>query len=290
LNAAARKPKSAAVAPRPAGKTAARQAPKVVPKAAAKVAAKAAVKVPAKGPAKVPAKVPVKAAKGRKPELPEVDAVPLPVETVVDAVRPAYWDEACADLMKRDRILRKMIPTYGPAHLVSRGDPFITLARSIVGQQISVKAAQSVWERLVALCPKVTPAQFLKAGTVQLAGCGLSKRKAEYITDLAEHFKAGTVHVNEWSAMDDEAVIAELTQIRGIGRWTAEMFLMFNLMRPNVLPLDDVGLINAISANYFSGEPVTRSEAREVAANWEPWRTVATWYMWRSLDPLPVTY
>ncbi len=261
LNAAARKPKAVAPAqPKP-----------VAGKAAAKVAPKAG-------------------GKPRKSDLPEVDAVPLPVETVVDAVRPAYWDEACADLMKRDRILRKMIPTYGPAHLVSRGDPFVTLARSIVGQQISVKAAQSVWERLAAMCPRLTPAQFLKSGPEELAGCGLSKRKAEYIIDLADHFKAGRVHVKEWVAMDDEAVIAELTQIRGIGRWTAEMFLMFNLMRPNVLPLDDVGLINAISTNYFSGEPVTRSEAREVAANWEPWRTVATWYMWRSLDPLPVTY
>lgn len=261
MNAAARKPKAVAPAqPKP-----------VAAKAAAKVAPKAG-------------------GKPRKSDLPEVDAVPLPVETVVDAVRPAYWDEACADLMRRDRILRKMIPTYGPAHLVSRGDPFVTLARSIVGQQISVKAAQSVWERLAARCPRLTPAQFLKSGSEELAGCGLSKRKAEYIIDLADHFKAGRVHVKEWVAMDDEAVIAELTQIRGIGRWTAEMFLMFNLMRPNVLPLDDVGLINAISTNYFSGEPVTRSEAREVAANWEPWRTVATWYMWRSLDPLPVTY
>jgi len=280
LNAAARKPKALAPAqPESAGKVAAKRAPKL----ADKVTAKAPAKVPAKAPAKV-------VGKARKADLPEADAIPLPVETVIDAVRPAYWDEACADLMKRDRILRKMIPTYGPAHLVSRGDPFITLARSVVGQQISVKAAQSVWERLVAACPRLTPAQFLKAGTDELAGCGLSKRKAEYIIDLADHFKAGRVHVKEWAGMDDEAVIAELTQIRGIGRWTAEMFLMFNLMRPNVLPLDDVGLINAISANYFSGEPVTRSEAREVAANWEPWRTVATWYMWRSLDPVPVTY
>lgn len=281
MNAAARKPKPVDAAPSPARKTAARPVSKAPVKASAKAAAKAPAKSAAAGKS---------AGRARKPDLPEADAVPIPVETVVDAVRPAYWDEACADLMKRDRILRKMIPTYGPAHLVSRGDPFITLARSIVGQQISVKAAQSVWERLVTLCPRATPAQFLKAGTDQLAGCGLSKRKAEYIADLAEHFKAGTVHVSEWASMDDEAVIAELTQIRGIGRWTAEMFLMFNLMRPNVLPLDDVGLINAISTNYFSGEPVTRSEAREVAANWEPWRTVATWYMWRSLDPLPVTY
>ncbi|MGA3704221.1 DNA-3-methyladenine glycosylase family protein [Ralstonia nicotianae] len=229
-----------------------------------------------------------KRAAGSRVSLPEVPATSEPLPVPADAVTlsgpPAYWQEACADLMKRDRILRKIIPAFGPAHLASRGDPFVTLARSIVGQQISVKAAQSVWERLVEACPKLVPAQFLRAGHEKLAGCGLSKRKAEYILDLAEHFRNGTVHVAKWAEMEDEDVIAELTQIRGIGRWTAEMFLMFNLLRPNVLPLDDIGLINAISQNYFSGEPVTRSEAREVAANWEPWRTVATWYMWRSLD------
>lgn len=229
-----------------------------------------------------------KRAAGSRVPLPEVPATSEPLPVPADAVTlsgpPAYWQEACADLMKRDRILRKIIPAFGPAHLASRGDPFVTLARSIVGQQISVKAAQSVWERLVEACPKLVPAQFLRAGHEKLAGCGLSKRKAEYILDLAEHFRNGMVHVAKWAEMEDENVIAELTQIRGIGRWTAEMFLMFNLLRPNVLPLDDIGLINAISQNYFSGEPVTRSEAREVAANWEPWRTVATWYMWRSLD------
>lgn len=214
--------------------------------------------------------------------------VPLPVGA--GATRPGFWDQACADLMKRDRILKKLIPQFGPAHLTGRGEPFVTLARSIVGQQISVKAAQAVWDRVVAICPKLTPAQFIKAGHDTLAGCGLSRRKAEYILDLATHFKSGALHVDAWASMDDEAVIAELTGIRGIGRWTAEMFLMFNLVRPDVLPLDDVGLINAISVNYFSGEPVTRSEAREVAANWEPWRSVATWYMWRSLEPVPVEY
>jgi len=214
--------------------------------------------------------------------------VPLPVAP--GATRPDFWDQACADLMRRDRILKKLIPQFGPAHLTGRGEPFVTLARSIVGQQISVKAAQAVWDRVVAICPKLTPVQFIKAGHDALAGCGLSRRKAEYILDLATHFKSGALHVDAWASMDDEAVIAELTGIRGIGRWTAEMFLMFNLLRPDVLPLDDVGLINAISVNYFSGEPVTRSEAREVAANWEPWRSVATWYMWRSLEPVPVEY
>ena len=205
-------------------------------------------------------------------------------------VRPDYWERACADLVKRDRILKKLIPQCGPAHLKARGDPFATLARSIVGQQISVKAAQAVWDRLFAACPDMQPVTMLALGYEKVAACGLSKRKAEYILDLAKHFEGGLLHVDAWASMEDEDVISELTQIRGIGRWTAEMFLIFNLMRPDVLPLDDLGLIKAISINYFSGEPVTRSEAREVAANWEPWRTVATWYMWRSLAPLPVVY
>ena len=206
------------------------------------------------------------------------------------AIRPEYWERACADLVKRDRIMKKLIPQFGPVHLMTRGEPFVTLARSIVGQQISVKAAQTVWDRLLAACPSVAPAAVVKLGYERLAACGLSKRKAEYILDLGQHFLGSTLHVDRWATMDDEDVIAELIQIRGIGRWTAEMFLIFNLMRPDVLPLDDLGLIKAISVNYFSGEPVTRSEAREVAANWEPWRTVATWYMWRSLEPTPVVY
>lgn len=201
---------------------------------------------------------------------------------------PAYWEDAKAELMKRDRIMRKLIPQFGDLQLTGRGDAFTTLARSIIGQQISTRSAQAVWQRFLEACPKCMPAQVIKAGPENLVACGLSKRKAEYILDLANHFKAKTVHPDKWAEMEDEDVIAEMLQIRGIGRWTAEMFLIFNLLRPNVLPLDDPGLIQGISQNYFSGEPVSRSDAREVAANWEPWRTVATWYLWRSLDPVPV--
>jgi DNA-3-methyladenine glycosylase II len=223
-----------------------------------------------------------------QPEAAQGDAVQAAAAPLSGAehevVRPDYWDRACADLVKRDRILKKLIPKFGPVHLMSSDDPFVTLARSVVGQQISTAAAQALWKRVEAACPKLVPQQFLKLGHEKLAACGLSKRKTEYILDLAQHFVSGALHVGKWTTMDDEDVIAELTAIRGIGRWTAEMFLIFNLARPNVLPLDDLGLIQAISVNYFSGEPVTRSEAREVAANWEPWRTVATWYMWRSLE------
>lgn len=208
----------------------------------------------------------------------------------VTPVTPEYWAEACAHLSRKDRVMKKLIPQFGDAILESRGDAFVTLARSIVGQQISVKAAQSVWDKFSKLSRKLTPAGVLKLKVDDMRAAGLSARKVEYLVDLALHFDSGTVHVKQWQGMDDEAIIAELVAIRGIGRWTAEMFLIFHLMRPNVLPLDDVGLINGISRNYFSGEPVSRSDAREVAQAWSPYCTVATWYIWRSLDPVPVAY
>ncbi len=210
-------------------------------------------------------------------------------KTTVTAT-PEYWLEACAHLSRKDRVMKKLIPQFGDVILESRGDAFVTLARSIVGQQISVKAAQSVWDRFAKLSRKLTPAGVLKLKVDDMRAAGLSARKVEYLVDLALHFDSGAVHVKDWHGMDDEAIIAELVAIRGIGRWTAEMFLIFHLMRPNVLPLDDVGLINGISRNYFSGEPVSRSDAREVAQAWGPYCTVATWYIWRSLDALPVAY
>jgi DNA-3-methyladenine glycosylase II len=213
-------------------------------------------------------------------------------------VTPPYWDDACRHLAKRDRVMRKLVADHGHARLYSRGDAFTTLARSIVGQQISVKAAQSVWERLLTLFGQQPPesraplsVQGVLALTVDsLRQVGLSARKVEYLRDLAKHFDDGAVHVADWQQMDDEAIIEELVDIRGIGRWTAEMFLIFHLMRPNVLPLDDLGLIKAISLSYFSGEPVSRAEARDIAEAWAPYRTVGTWYLWRSLDPLPLEY
>jgi DNA-3-methyladenine glycosylase II len=164
------------------------------------------------------------------------------------------------------------------------------LARSIVGQQISVKAAQTVWDRFALLPKKMVPAAVLKLKVDDMRAAGLSARKVEYLIDLALHFSDGRLNVDGWADKDDETIIKELVAIRGIGRWTAEMFLIFHQMRPNVLPLDDIGLLNGISQAYFSGEPVCRNEAREVAAAWAPYCTVATWYIWRSLDPLPVEY
>ena len=206
----------------------------------------------------------------------------------VPAVKPGYWDEACKHLVRKDRVMKRLIPQSDGAFLQTRGDAFTTLARSIVGQQISVKAAQTVWDRFSVLPRKLTPANVLKLKVDDMRAAGLSARKVEYLVDLSLHFADGSIRIDAWEGMDDEAIIAELVAIRGIGRWTAEMFLIFHLMRPNVLPLDDVGLINGISKNYFSGEDVSRSDAREVAGAWTPYCSVATWYIWRSLDPLPV--
>ena len=206
----------------------------------------------------------------------------------LSAITPEYWDDACKHLSRRDRVMKKLIPRFGEARLQSRADAFTTLARSVVGQQISVKAAQSVWDRVVSLVDDPTTRVALPSEALRAAG--LSARKIEYIFDLARNFESGAVHVRQWQQMDEEAIIEELVAIRGIGRWTAEMFLIFHLMRPNVMPMDDMGLLKGISEHYFSGEPVSRAEAREVGEAWAPFRSVATWYIWRSLDPLPVDY
>jgi len=203
---------------------------------------------------------------------------------------PAYWIRAKRALARRDPVLAQIIRGHPRIALEPRGEPFFTLARSIVGQQISVKAAASIWARVVAIAPRMLPGQIADAGHAKLVGCGLSRRKAEYLGGLAHHFVRGNLHVAAWAEMEDEAVIAELVQVRGIGRWTAEMFLIFCLLRPNVLPLDDLGLQRAICRNYFRGRAVSFRTMRKIASVWEPWRSVATWYLWRSLDPIPVEY
>jgi DNA-3-methyladenine glycosylase II len=211
--------------------------------------------------------------------------------------RPHYWPRARRALSAADPVLARIIRRHPRVALASRGDPFSTLARSIVGQQISVKAADAVWGRLAGACPQMTPAAVLRRRAATLRACGLSERKVEYLRDLAAHFTDGRVDAAALVAMDDEAIIERLTDIRGIGRWTAEMFLIFNLLRPNVLPLDDLGLLKAVSLHYLDGVPTRdllgragREQVRRLAAAWNPWASVATWYLWRSLDPVPVEY
>lgn len=207
------------------------------------------------------------------------------------SVVPDYWPRAKRALARRDPVMAGIIRAHPGVALRSRGDAFHTLARSIVGQQISVKAADAVWARLCAAAPRLAPEVVLALGTARLRDCGLSGRKAEYLHDLARRFTDGTIHVHRWPDMEDEAVVAELVQVRGIGRWTAEMFLLFNLLRPDVLPVADLGLQRAVAALYFCHEGLAEPAAIEaVAGAWRPWRSIATWYLWRALDPVPIEY
>ena len=205
-------------------------------------------------------------------------------------MKPEYWDRAKRALARRDPVMAGIVRAHPKVFLVPRGEPFFTLARAIVGQQISVKAAQSVWERLRACVGEVTPQNVLLRERPQLRACGLSDRKTEYIADLAQHFADGRIHVHRWPQMGDEEIIAELVEVRGIGRWTAEMFLIFNLLRPDVFPLDDLGLQKGIQRAYFNGRKVSVRTMTRLGEAWRPWRSVATWYLWRSLDPVPVEY
>ena len=203
---------------------------------------------------------------------------------------PDYWQHASAALAQRDPVMAGLVERFAGASLVSRGDPFVTLARSIVGQQISVKAADSVWLRLSTVLPLIAPEPLLACASETLRGCGLSARKVEYLGDLARHFGRGEIHPDRWSSMSDQEIVAELTAVRGIGVWTAEMFLIFNQLRPDVFPLDDIGLQKAVALHYFAGQRPPRKTLAAYGERWRPWRSVATWYLWRSLDPLPVEY
>jgi DNA-3-methyladenine glycosylase II len=215
---------------------------------------------------------------------------------MTETLKPAYWDDATRILADGDPVLARLVAAYPDIHLTRRSDPFTTLARAIVGQQISVKAAQAIWDRLAAASGAQGSPARLDASTIarmrlpSLLRVGLSGRKAEYLRDLAGHFVSGQLDPSTWPALGDEALIEALVDVKGIGRWTAEMFLIFHELRPDVLPLDDIGLQKAIALHYFAGRRRARSTLERLARRWRPYRSVATWYLWRSLDPIPVEY
>ena len=204
--------------------------------------------------------------------------------------KPIFWSTAKKELRKKDKKLGKIIDTYPSDFLFSKSDPFLTLARSIVGQQISVKAAQSVWDKLILKIENMTPSQIYKAHTNSLKSTGLSRQKVLYLKNLSIAFINKKLSVNSWNMMSDEEIIQELTKIKGIGRWTAEMFLIFNLCRADIFPLDDIGMIKGVCQIYKIKYPIEREKLIKIGNKWKPYRSVATWYLWRSLDPIPVEY
>ena len=205
-------------------------------------------------------------------------------------MKPDYWDTAKRTLATRDLQLGSIIRSYQGEGLRLRGKGFQTLARAIVGQQISVKAADSIWRKLRAAVVHVTAKRIAQTPPDVLRACGLSNAKVLYMQSLATHFLANRKQIKKWPLMDDEAIIQELVAIKGIGRWTAEMFLIFGLGRPDVFPIDDLGLIKGIYRHYNQGVTMTKAELMLVGESWRPYRSLGTWYMWRVLDPVPVVY
>ena len=204
---------------------------------------------------------------------------------------PAYWYKAKKVLSKRDPVLRKIIKKYNKGFLTTKNKPFFSLCRTIVGQQISTKAADSIWLKFEAKCKKkINPKTVLKLSTRTLKSAGLSRQKVKYLKNIAENFRNKSFNVRELNKMNDEEAINYIIKIKGLGVWSAEMFLMFNLNRPDIFPIKDIGLLRAIYKNYKTSYPPSKRFLDKISRLHAGYRTMFTWYMWRSIDPTDVEY
>ena len=201
-----------------------------------------------------------------------------------------WWNEAKSYLMLNDPIMKKIISEYNKDSLESRGEPFKALCRTIIGQQISVKAAASIWNKFETGIKSVEPINIINFDSNNLRSFGLSSKKVEYITSLSNFMIENPLAINSWKKMSDDMVIKDLCKIKGIGPWSAEMFLMFVFLRPDILPLGDLGLRRAVGIHYLQKHDPTYKEVEQVAEKWNPYRSAATWYLWRSIDPIPVSF
>ena len=204
---------------------------------------------------------------------------------------PFYWHKAKKILSKRDPILRKIINKFNKGFLTTRKDPFFSLCRTIVGQQISTKAADSIWLRFEEKCKKkIIPDTILKLPSRSLKSAGLSRQKVSYLKNIAKSFKNKSFNIRDLKKMDDDLAIDYITKLKGLGIWSAQMFLMFNLNRPDIFPTKDIGLIRAISKNYKTSYPPSERFLNKISKMHSGYRSVLTWYMWRSIDPVDVEY
>jgi DNA-3-methyladenine glycosylase II len=204
---------------------------------------------------------------------------------------PAYWDKAKKILSRRDPVLRKIIKKYNKGFLTTRGNPFFSLCRTVIGQQISTKAADSIWLKFEKRCKKrIDPHTILKLSSCNLKTAGLSRQKISYLKNIAKNFKNKSFGFRELKKMNDEEAINYVTKLKGLGVWSAEMFLMFNLNRPDIFPIQDIGLLRAISKNYKTSYPPSKRFLDKISRLHAGYRTVFTWYMWRSIDPADVEY
>ena len=204
---------------------------------------------------------------------------------------PAYWNSAKRILSKRDPVLKKIINKFNKGFLTTRKDPFFSLCRTIIGQQISTKAADSIWLKFDKKCKrKILPINVLKLSSSSLRSAGLSRQKVSYLKNIAKSFKNKSFNIRNLKKMDDEQAISYITQLKGLGIWSAQMFLMFNLNRPDIFPTKDIGLVRAISKNYKTSYPPSERFLNKISKLHLGYRSVFTWYMWRSIDPTDVEY
>lgn len=217
--------------------------------------------------------------------------------TGVLPVRPDWWEEACQELRTRDEKMAELINAYSHTALTSVKDPFGTLVRSVIGQQISTKAAQTIWRNFAAACPEITPQRISKKHRRTLRSCGLSERKIDYILDICRYFQEENITFELLESLSEEEIIDRLTRIKGVGRWTAEMFLIFTMGRQNVFPVADLGIIKAAEALYFTDEERRNLDAQQkqikilnLSERWAPYKTAASWFLWRSLNNAPLRY
>ncbi len=204
---------------------------------------------------------------------------------------PVYWHKAKKLLSKRDPILRKIINKFKKGYLTTKKDPFFSLCRTIIGQQISTKAADSIWAKFELKCKKkIVPSTVLKLKSNSLKKAGLSRQKITYLKNIAKSFKKKSFNVKDLKQMNDEQAIIYITKLKGLGVWSAQMFLMFNLNRPNIFPTKDIGLIRAISINYRKTYPPSIKFLNKISKLHSGYLSVFTWYMWRSIDPVDVEY
>ena len=204
---------------------------------------------------------------------------------------PTYWNKAKKMLSKKDPVLKKIIKKFNKGFLTTRKDPFFSLCRTIIGQQISTKAADSIWLKFEKKCnKKILPKKVLKLPSSSLKGAGLSRQKINYLKNIARSFNNKTFNIKDLRRMDDEQAINYITQLKGLGIWSAQMFLMFNLNRPDIFPTKDIGLIRAISKNYKTSYPPSERFLNKISKMHSGYRSVFTWYMWRSIDPVDVEY
>ena len=204
------------------------------------------------------------------------------------SIIPEYWGAAKQHLRSVDPVIGKLIDDYEEPPLSSKDELFETLIHSIVGQQISAIAADAIWARMGLLVELKTPDSYAKVSDQELRDAGLSFRKIEYIRGIVKSWPR--LSLIDWNNISDEEVRRELISLRGIGPWTVDMILIFNLLRPDILPLGDVGVVRMIERFYANGESLDTEELNKVGNVWAPYRTVAVWYLWRSLDPEPVEY